>query len=100
MADNIDFHELDQEAFEAADQLADHEEVKAVPSTALKKPATAFSLFIQEVRPLLKEDMTAQGVKSTMFLTEASKRWNAMPAEAKQKYFEMAQKHKDQYVKA
>ena len=44
--------------------------------------------------------MSASNIKHTMFLTEASKRWNATSPEAKQKFFEMAQKQKEVYLKA
>lgn len=41
--------------------------------------------------------MKKEGVKQTQFLSEASKRWNSLPPENKQKYVEMAQKQKDAY---
>ncbi len=41
--------------------------------------------------------MKQEGLKHTQFLSEASKRWNALDAQAKQKYIEMAQKQKDTY---
>jgi HMG (high mobility group) box len=55
---------------------------------------------VQDSRLVVREEMIAQNLKHTLFLSEASKKWNAMSAEAKQKYHEMAQKHKDTYLKA
>ena len=76
-----------------------NEEVKESPALIkqLKKPQTAFSIYIQDVRLSLQEEIKKQGLKQTQFLSEASKQWNALSPEAKQKYVEMAQKQKDAY---
>ena len=58
----------------------------------MKKPQTAFAIYIQETRLSIQEDIKREGLKQTQFLSEASRRWNALGAEAKQKYVEMAQK--------
>ena len=99
MAENIDFDEIEQnedqelnQQFEAS--LNIQEEIKeseqATHPQQLKKPQTAFSIYIQETRQKLQEDMKKEGLKSTQFLTEAGKRWNALDPEAKQKYVERA----------
>ena len=41
--------------------------------------------------------MKSAGLKQTQFLSEASKKWNALSSEQKQKYVEIAQKQKDAY---
>jgi hypothetical protein len=41
--------------------------------------------------------MAALNLKHNMFFTEASKRWNALKPEEKQKYVEMSHKQKDAY---
>lgn len=56
----------------------------------MKKPQTAFAIYIQETRQRIQEDLKKEGVKQTQFLTEAAKRWGALEPEAKQKYIEVA----------
>jgi HMG (high mobility group) box len=101
MAENIDFTEIDQDDI-PDDMVFDEEEQKGPQQSGepLKKPCSAFSLFVQDSRASVREEMAAQGIKATQFLAEASKRWNAMTPSQKQKYVEMAQKLKDAYVKA
>lgn len=41
--------------------------------------------------------MAAKSIKQTQFLSEAAKKWNALPPEAKQKYNDKAQRLKDAY---
>ena len=106
MAENIDFDEIElnedpdlNQQFEAS--LNIQEEIKESDVKAdtkqVKKPQTAFAIYIQETRLKIQEEMKKDGVKQTQFLSEASKRWNALDAEAKQKYIEIAQKQKDAY---
>lgn len=58
---------------------------------------TAFSLFLQESKQVIRDEMAAQGLKHTAFLSEAAKKWNSVGPEIKQKYVEMAQRQKDAY---
>jgi hypothetical protein len=58
---------------------------------------TAFSLYIQETKQAIRDEMAAQGLKHTAFLSEAGKRWGALSPEQKQKFVEMAQRQKDAY---
>jgi hypothetical protein len=61
---------------------------------AVKKPQSAFAIFMQENKESLKQELQAQAgggnFKPTMFLSEASKKWNAMAPERKQKYLDIA----------
>lgn len=63
----------------------------------IKKPQSAYSLFIKDQTQRIREEVAAKGEKHTAFLSEASKQWNEMSADKKQKYIEMAQKQKDTY---
>ena len=56
----------------------------------MKKPQTAFALYIQETRQKIQEYLKKEGVKQTQFLTEDAKRWGALEPEAKQRYLEVA----------
>ncbi len=107
MAENIiDFDEIDQlPQQQSQEQLEDYheEEIKSSPvittqkQQPVKKPQSAFALYLTDVKDQLKQEMQEKNLKHTMFLSEASKRWNALNPVEKQKYNEMAQKQKDAY---
>lgn len=114
MAENtIDFTEIEQFQQEYLPEEGDlqndaeeliNEEIKqrernGASVVAVKKPQSAYSLFIKEQTPKIKAEIAAKGEKSTAFLSEASKQWNELPAANKQKYIELAQKQKDAYAK-
>ena len=96
MAENIDFDELEKE-----DIYDNVEEAKHNPSAAtsseIKKPQSAFAIYIKENKDQIKVEMQAGNMKQTLLLSEASKRWNALSSEAKQKYHEMVHKQKELY---
>lgn len=66
----------------------------------LKKPQSAFALYLSENKDIIKKEMKEKGVNHISFLSEASKMWNVISAEGKQKYVEMANKKKDHYLKS
>ena len=80
MAENsLDFHEIEQTSDHGDEQQPVNEEFKepeAPSKPVIKKPATAFSLYIQDIKDSLKQELA--GGKSTMFLSEAGKRWTAL----------------------
>ena len=90
---NLDFEEIEQEIYEQLNlevqdqQIEEEEKGEVFPRGAkIKKPLTAFTLYLQDIRPVLKEDLQGKGLKPTAFLTEAGKRWGVLTAEEKQKY--------------
>ncbi len=59
-------------------------------------------MFMQENKEIIKKELIAQAAggtfKPTLFLSEASKKWNSLAPERKQKYLDMAQKQKEAFT--
>jgi HMG (high mobility group) box len=100
MAENqTDFNEIEGFTHEHVDpsQQVDEEHKQPTASKIVKKPQTAFSLYLQENKDVIREEIKGQGLAHTAFLSEASKKWNVLDANQRQKYIEIAQKQKDAY---
>jgi hypothetical protein len=96
MAENIDFDEIDtHNDFVEETKQGDHQpqQPHTNTATAVKKPQSAYAIFLQENKDQLKEELNKiDNFKPTMFLAEASKRWNALDPQLKLKYLDKAQK--------
>lgn len=101
MAENIDFDEIDthNDFVEETKQGFDQQpQALTTTNTAAKKPQTAYAIFLQENKEQLKEELhKIDNFKPTMYLAEASKKWNALDPLLKQKYLDKAQKQKEAY---
>eukprot|EP00347_Sterkiella_histriomuscorum_P013636 403363961 len=121
MADNLDFQEIEDDEFHPdeyidANQNQDQSLItksdtdqklhtEGVPKSSgvyqqqnqqLKKPATAFQLYIGD----LKNDLSFKeslGANHKGFLQEASMRWNVLDAQTKNSFNERAQKLREQH---
>ncbi len=58
MAENLHIGDLEQE-----DDQEEEEKVQTTGTAPLKKPQTAYSLFIQDTRSEMKEEMAAKSIK-------------------------------------
>ena len=98
MAENIDFDEIDtHNDFVEETKQGDQQPLTTTAAT-VKKPQSAYAIFLQENKDQLKEELNKiDNFKPTMFLAEASKRWNALDPQLKQKYLDKAQKQKEAY---
>lgn len=100
MAENIDFDEIDTHNDFVEETKQGDQQPQPLTNTAasVKKPQTAYAIFLQENKEQLKEELNKiDNFKPTMFLAEASKRWNALDPQLKQKYLDKAQKQKEAY---
>ena len=84
MAENIDFDEIDthNDFVEETKQGFDQEPQPL--TSVVKKPQTAYAIFLQENKEQLKDELhKIDNFKPTMYLAEASKRWNALDPQLK-----------------
>jgi hypothetical protein len=95
MAENIDFDEIDTHNDFVEETKQGGFDVLPQPVTiaGAKKPQSAYAIFLQENKEQLKEELQKiDNFKPTMYLAEASKKWNALDPLLKQKYLDKAQK--------
>ncbi|CAE7222117.1 Hmgb3, partial [Symbiodinium natans] len=64
----------------------------------LKRPPTAYFLWLAENRPRIKESLGEEGRKVTEVSKAAGKEWKKLTAKAKKKYVEEAEKLKADYL--
>lgn len=98
MAENIDFDEIDTHN-DLVEEIKGAFQPQPQPQTkSVKKPQSAFAIFMQENKDQLKEEISKlENFKQTMYLSEASKKWNALDPQIKQRYIDKAQKQKELY---
>ena len=98
MAENIDFDEIDTHNDFVEETKQGTQQALTTTAATVKKPQSAYAIFLQENKDQLKEELNKiDNFKPTMFLAEASKRWNALDPQLKQKDLDKAQKQKEAY---
>lgn len=98
MAENIDFDEIDTHHDLNVEETKEGHHLQPQNAKQVKKPQSAFALYMQENKEQLKKELQKiENFKQTMFLSEASKKWNALDPLQKQKYIERAQQQKEAY---
>ena len=84
MAENIDFDEIDTHNDFVEETKQGFDQQPQPLTNAVKKPQTAYAIFLQENKEQLKEELhKIDNFKPTMYLAEASKRWNALDPQLK-----------------
>ncbi|CAD6194753.1 unnamed protein product [Caenorhabditis auriculariae] len=63
----------------------------------IKKPLNAFMWFMKENRPKLMEELGNKEKQSAELNKELGKRWQHLPKEEQQRYFEMAKKDREEH---
>ena len=101
MAENIEFEAIkranpegNKENFDPRPNLHNYNDPKN-SLVNLKKPSSAFQLFIGEVKSSTQKSLQITDKKN--FLAEVSKLWNGLDVNEKQKYIDEAMRLKEIY---
>lgn len=95
MAENLEFEEIEKQSPEGNQDKYETHNQKDSKNEKGKKAPSAYILFMKDLRNN-QEFITS--VDKSKFLSEASKLWNELDADVKQKYNEKAQELKEQYA--